>query len=137
MLGVQLTGVLATFSSVYDNFAITFSAYRLIGLWKSRIPNLLANRLFLNLRSYQNPRYRLSSNDSTLPAPSFAQNRPNRFLGNIGEPLDYDQWDDFLEDEGVHDEAAGSPAELQGTQDPSMTLVPVVSAPFPLMRRLA
>ncbi|EIM79964.1 uncharacterized protein STEHIDRAFT_116161 [Stereum hirsutum FP-91666 SS1] len=99
---------------------------RIHGTIFKRIPNLLANRLFLNLRTHQNPRYGLSSNDPTLPAPSLAQNRPNRFLGNIGEPLDYDQWDDFLDDEDVHDEAAGNNTDSNRAQDPLMTFVPVV-----------
>ncbi|EIM81009.1 uncharacterized protein STEHIDRAFT_162016 [Stereum hirsutum FP-91666 SS1] len=92
----------------------------------SVIPNVLVNRLFLNLRSYQNPSYGLSSSDTTLPAPVFAQNRPNRFLGNIGEPLDYGQWDDVLDEEGVDDGAAENKPELNDIRDPLTTLVPVV-----------
>lgn len=98
-----------------------------MGLRKCRIPNALVNRLFLNLRSYQNPSYGLSSSDTTLPAPVFAQNRPNRFLGNIGEPLDYGQWDDVLDEEGVDDGAAENKRELNDIRDPLTTLVPVVS----------
>lgn len=97
-------------------------------LLEYRLPNLLVNHLFLNLRSFQNPSYGLSSNDKSLPAPSFAQNRPNRLLGNIGEPLDFDQWDNFLDGEGNDEAAAGNDAELSGIRDPLTTLVPVVSS---------
>lgn len=93
----------------------------------NRLPNLLVNHLFLNLRSFQNPRYGLSSNSASLPAPFFAQNRPHRLLGNIGEPLDYDQWDEFLDDNDDENGAARNDSELSGIRDPLTTLVPVVS----------
>lgn len=53
------------------------------------MPNLLINRFMLNLRSYQNG----VASSATVDGP-FAENRleiryaQNRFLGNIGEPLD-------------------------------------------------
>lgn len=100
----------------------------------NRLPNLLVNRLFLNLRSFQNPRHGLSSDNKPLPSSSFAQNRPNRFLGNIGESLDYDQLDDFLdeiESEGPDGGAAGDGSVINGVRDPLTTLVPVVSTTLP------
>lgn len=103
------------------------SGWNLIEWKRNRFPNILVSRLFLNLRSFQNPRYGLSSNDVQLPTPSFAQNRPNGFLGNIGEPLDYDQWDDFLDEEGINEGDVESNSELKRVRDPLMTLVPVVS----------
>lgn len=60
----------------------------------------------------------------------FAENRSrNRFLGNIGAPLDYDQWDDVdeLENE-VEQVDANIGQEIPDRVDPLTTLVPVVSS---------
>ncbi|EIM89204.1 uncharacterized protein STEHIDRAFT_154884 [Stereum hirsutum FP-91666 SS1] len=64
------------------------------------LPNLFVNRLVLNLRLYSQQQE--SSESSSLPGIAFVQ---NRFLGNIGAPLDHDQWDSILDD--VFEDAAG------------------------------
>lgn len=64
--------------------------------------------------------------------PSFAQNRPNRFLGNIGEPIDYDQWNDDFEDAELDGGAVRNDTNISRVPDPLTTLVPVVSAQFQL-----
>ncbi|EIM81001.1 uncharacterized protein STEHIDRAFT_162007 [Stereum hirsutum FP-91666 SS1] len=92
----------------------------------SVVPNILVHRLFLNLRSFRNPGYGLSSSDTPLPVPSFAQNRPNRFLGNIGEPIDYDQWNDDFEDAELDGGAVRNDTNISRVRDPLTTLVPVV-----------
>lgn len=63
----------------------------------------MISRLVLNLRTFDT-----SDSESTisgrraLDAPAFAH---NRMLGNIGAPLDSDQWDaELFDDDVVHDE---------------------------------
>ena len=99
----------------------------ILSLYGDRLPNIMVNRLFLNLRSFDRSRHGLSSNTTSLPEPAFAHDRPNRILGNIGEPVDYDQWDDFMDE--LHEESEGGEelTELSGVRDPETTLVPVVS----------
>lgn len=41
--------------------------------------------------------------------------------------MDYDQWDEFLDDEGVDHGAVVNDSEFNGIRDPLTTLVPVVS----------
>ncbi|EIM81702.1 uncharacterized protein STEHIDRAFT_115077 [Stereum hirsutum FP-91666 SS1] len=63
-------------------------------------PNLLINRLVLNLRMYQRPRYGLNTTTKQHSNLAFAT---NRILGNIGAPLDPDQWDEDYDIEGTFD----------------------------------
>lgn len=53
-----------------------------------RIPNILANRLVLNLKTYDQPQL-WEQSDQRLTAMSFSS---SRMLGNIGAPLDMGQW---------------------------------------------
>lgn len=108
-----------------------------------RLPNLLVNRLFLNLRSFnRNNELRQSS---ALPEPVFDR---NRVLGDVGAPLDHGWWDSTLDPEidsatgdGRTDgaEAASLSGNIEGNsaapalttavraRDATSTLVPVVS----------
>lgn len=97
-----------------------------------RLPSLLVNRLVLNLKTFDTSQPGDTSDTEHLHSsePVFAQ---NRFLGNIGAPLDHSQWDT---DEGDHGElveesfegAEDSDREKRtGPKDQGSTLVPVVS----------
>lgn len=89
-----------------------------------RLPNLLINRLYLNLRTWNLPLTSVS-NHSGLGEPAFAQ---NRFLGNIGEPLDPDWWNTQFDD-GDDTGSDGNMADASETTDigdRNTTLVPVV-----------
>lgn len=89
-----------------------------------RLPNLLINRLYLNLRTWNLPPASVS-NHSGLGEPAFAQ---NRFLGSIGEPLDPDWWNTQFDD-GDDTGPDGSMADASETTDigdRNTTLVPVV-----------
>lgn len=93
-----------------------------------RLPNMLANRMFLNLRSFQDHTNGLSTNTAPLPEPIFAHSRSNRFLGNIGEPLDYDHWDNDLDSIVEVDGGSADNETHNPVQDPMTTShVPVVS----------
>lgn len=85
-----------------------------------RLPNLLVNRLYLNLRATNPPRS-VSENDD-VPGLDFAQ---NSFLGNIGAPLDHDWWDRSLDYEEC-DVLVEEKSEIQMTGVGATTLVPVV-----------
>lgn len=81
------------------------------------MPNILVNRLFLNLKTFDDPKEGLST--SSLPPPVFAQ---DRWLGNIGAPLDSHQWE--------HDEDREGPSETImsiGGAEGLTTFIPVVS----------
>lgn len=62
-----------------------------------------------------------------MPEPAFAQ---NRFLGNIGAPLDPDWWNtQFDDDEGDDDELTDQNGSVTPTVNNGVTtLVPVVSS---------
>lgn len=78
-----------------------------------RFPNLLINRLVLNLRTFQRPRYgRKTTTPKLLDDLAFAT---NRVLGNIGAPLDPDQWDEeYIEDnEDLESEVLGEVTDQQ------------------------
>lgn len=82
------------------------------------MPNLLINRLVLNLRNYSTPLHRgIITEPNDLPDMMF-QSRSNRVLGNIAAPLDHGQWKDtfgWLETE-ESDGGSGDPEEpLDGT----------------------
>lgn len=55
-----------------------------------------------------------------IPEPAFGQ---NRFLGNIGAPVDHDWWNTQFEGEGAVDDEVITPAGSNGIT----TLIPVVS----------
>lgn len=85
-------------------------------------PNLLVNRLVLNLRLFNQAPDAPSTRQ--LPDPAFAQ---NRVLGNIGAPVDPYQWYSmFDEDEEAEDVIEEGNAE-GGAADELDTIVPVVS----------
>ncbi|KAF9066377.1 hypothetical protein BDP27DRAFT_1268649 [Rhodocollybia butyracea] len=96
------------------------------------LPNLLINRFVLNLRAYSctvqySGKGPSETSVSTLSAPNFAE---NRFIGNMGAPLDPDQWDEMDElsisqDEQV-DSARDGGWEILDRADPLTTLVPVI-----------
>ncbi|KAE9391803.1 hypothetical protein BT96DRAFT_945092 [Gymnopus androsaceus JB14] len=94
------------------------------------LPNLLINRFVLNLRAFSDSTVQHSGKGpsnttvNTLSVPNFAE---NRFIGNMGAPLDLNQWDDLWDDVNeVEDEGGESSwATLKGA-DPLTTLVPVV-----------
>lgn len=84
------------------------------------MPNILVNRLFLNLKTFDDPDEGLST--SSLPPPVFAQ---DRWLGNIGAPLDSQQWEHNEDLEGE-----GGPSDTVmsiGVADALTTFIPVVS----------
>lgn len=76
------------------------------------MPNLLINRLVLNLRNYSTPLHRgIITEPNDLPDMMF-QSRSNRVLGNIAAPLDHGQWKDtfgWVEEES--DGGSGDPEE--------------------------
>lgn len=95
-----------------------------------RLPNLLVNRLFLNLRSF-NPNS--TSAYSTTSSLVFAR---DRFLGNIGAPLN--PWRSFLKDSDYRPDEEGESSGLQvdgitvgmRAGGDNTTLIPVVSRLF-------
>lgn len=94
----------------------------------TRLPNLLVNRLYLNLRVMALPHPLETSKDIDITEPNFAQ---NQFLGNIGAPLEPNWWStQFDEDEELQEESLDGHAEsvVSGSRDGITTLVPVVSA---------
>jgi hypothetical protein len=114
---------------------LLFQADLLITLIKKLLPsltNIIINHLVLSLRAFSNHTVqcsgRVPSNTTTpsLGALDFAE---NRFLGNIGAPLDYNQWDDADEIENEVEQGIGDIEwEIPATMvDPLTTLVPVVS----------
>ncbi|KAF9064634.1 hypothetical protein BDP27DRAFT_1367049 [Rhodocollybia butyracea] len=91
------------------------------------LSNILINRFVLNLRAFSNQTVQHSGKapfDTTAPPLSTIDFAENRFLGNIGAPLDYNQWDnaDELEneDEDIEWEI------VDNMVDPLTTLVPVI-----------
>lgn len=96
------------------------------------MPNLLVNRLYLNLRMMNVPPTPTNSKNNNLREPEAVR---NRVLGNIGAPLDPDWWNtQFDEDEELNDDGLGEEADRMGTHagDGTTTLVPVVSRPSPI-----
>lgn len=102
------------------------------------LPNIMISRLVINLRTFDTSNHETTkSARSDLSAPAFVQ---NRVLGNIGAPLESDQWDAELFDEDAVD--------LENTDDqrvyrddyvnteggrPTETMVPVVCLSDSLM----
>ncbi|KAF9064642.1 hypothetical protein BDP27DRAFT_1367057 [Rhodocollybia butyracea] len=80
---------------------------------------------FFNVHTVQHSGQALANTTTPFSALNFAE---NRFLGNIGAPLDYNQWDDVdeleneAELEGDGDIGQGIPDRV----DPLITLVPVI-----------
>ncbi|EIM86080.1 uncharacterized protein STEHIDRAFT_111622 [Stereum hirsutum FP-91666 SS1] len=88
-------------------------------------PNLLINRLYLNLRAINHQSDTVTPEHNGMPEMAFAQ---DRFLGNIGAPLDPDWWNaQFDDDEGDGDELAIQDGSITPTGNNGVTtLVPVV-----------
>ncbi|EIM82967.1 uncharacterized protein STEHIDRAFT_160579 [Stereum hirsutum FP-91666 SS1] len=92
------------------------------------LPNLLANRLYLNLRVLADPGSTMTSGHKDMPEPAFAH---NRFLGNIGAPLDPNWWETRFEDDYADHSTT---SRLSGQDGPMVspegngqtTLIPVV-----------
>lgn len=85
------------------------------------LPNLLINRLVLNLRLFNEAPNAPSSGH--LPDLDFAQ---NRILGNIGAPLDHSQWDSLMDEEVEGEQDAGQDDIDNITGNEVNTMVPVV-----------
>lgn len=84
------------------------------------MPNILVSRLFLNLKTFDEPKDGFTT--SSLPSPVFAQ---DRWLGNIGAPLNSGSWD---REEGSNGEVGPMDAVTASIgADALTTLVPVVS----------
>ncbi|EIM91912.1 uncharacterized protein STEHIDRAFT_151266 [Stereum hirsutum FP-91666 SS1] len=84
-------------------------------------------RLCLNLRALNRPRTTVHRIDDGMPDQAFAH---NRFLGNIGAPLDPDWWNEQLDDDEPQVDTISS-INLQNSMEPAggggiVTLVPVV-----------
>lgn len=95
-----------------------------------RLPNLLVNRLYLNLRVSYLPRSAVSNNDDAImPEPAFAR---NRFLGNIGAPLDPDWWNTRFDEDDLefsNEVAEANPENSVASAElgnGATTLIPVV-----------
>ncbi|KAF9078257.1 hypothetical protein BDP27DRAFT_1207250, partial [Rhodocollybia butyracea] len=109
------------------------TASTVINSFLTSLENILINRFVLNLRAFSNRTIQHSvkaPSNTTAPPLSVLDFAENRFLGNIGAPLDYNQWDDVdeLEDEV---EQGDENIELEipdNTVNPLTTLVPVVSS---------
>lgn len=86
------------------------------------LPNLLINRLVLNLHLYNEAPDAPSTRH--LPEPAFAQ---NRVLGNIGAPLDHSQWDSLFDDVDEEEEVVQEEDIEAGARNELDTMVPVVS----------
>ncbi|KAF9072031.1 hypothetical protein BDP27DRAFT_1401030 [Rhodocollybia butyracea] len=90
---------------------------------------ILIHHLFFNLRAFSDHTVQYSgkapsnTTASPLSALDFAE---NRFLGNIGAPLDYNQWDNVDELENTGDGSISEWEILDNTVDPLTTLVPVI-----------
>lgn len=84
---------------------------------------MFVNMLVLNLRSPHSHRGN-SRTRTILPERKYAQ---NRFLGNIGAPVESEQWD---EDFSTAEEEINNDVNMDGSvceQNPAMTMIPVVS----------
>ncbi|KAF9066216.1 hypothetical protein BDP27DRAFT_1365829 [Rhodocollybia butyracea] len=101
----------------------------------SVLANILIIHFVLNLRAFSNRTIQHSSegpSNAIAPPLSTLDFAENRFLGNIGAPLDYNQWDnvDEIETEvkrGVYMSVADIELEIpDNTVDPLNTLVPVI-----------
>ncbi|KAF9061706.1 hypothetical protein BDP27DRAFT_1428694 [Rhodocollybia butyracea] len=94
----------------------------------SILPNILINRFVLNLWVFSNRAiqdYGLDPSDTTSPPLSRLDFAENQWLGNIGAPLDPDQWDEVDEPENQ----AENRLEQGGWElavGPLTTLVPVI-----------
>ncbi|KAF9064219.1 hypothetical protein BDP27DRAFT_1426068 [Rhodocollybia butyracea] len=96
------------------------------------LPGLLLNRFVLNLRTFSNlhaVQYSGQGHSKTTPlsARHFAD---NRWIGNIGAPLDPNQWDEVDKQE-TSDGVDQGDGEIEGkflhvVVDPLSTLVPVI-----------
>lgn len=93
-----------------------------------RLPNLLVNRLYLNLRRMSQEQLSTTSKSSIgISEPKFAQ---NRFIGNIGAPLDPIWWENqFDEDDDPNDTSpvGQEVSTLAPGGSELATFVPVVS----------
>jgi len=94
------------------------------------LPNLLINRFVLDLRAFsgrtvQHSGKRPSSTImvTALSAPNFAE---NRLIGNMGAPLDPDQWDEAHVFECVSEIKHKYDWDGDRVVDPLTTLVPVI-----------
>lgn len=78
------------------------------------IPNMLVNRLVLNLRTYDSEESFVRPHLSTMIFSNISTESQSRVLGNIGAQLDHEQWShgpgEFV------DEPSDFGAHLQGTQ---------------------
>lgn len=99
-----------------------------------RLPSLLANRLFLNLKSYGKPEPGLSTVSRSIPGLAFAgqQQQHDRFLGNIGAPLrtwfDDDDDDEVELDESPADGISKEAPCDEETGGREVEMVPVVGS---------
>lgn len=64
-----------------------------------RIPNLLINRLVLNLRSISSSDSNISSSNYSTSASSELAFAHGYWLGNIGAPLEQTRWDSYLDED--------------------------------------
>lgn len=110
---IQLSGLELSYGTVIQAFFVLLVAHlvlhwnhcRLLSAYS--IPNILVNRLFLNLRTFDasGPEKGHTDRRGKVTELAFAQ---NRFLGTIGAPLDHDQWDNTALSSGVHDDEVTS-----------------------------
>lgn len=97
---------LCTFSAIQPQMTRSSIGYH------HRLPNMLVNRLVLNLRQFGHAELgHPTSETEELPSIAFEH---NRVLGNIGEPLDPGQWDLEHDRDGFEEDGCG------GTMDTDM-----------------
>lgn len=106
----------------------------LLRLLYFRLPSILANRLFLNLKSYTKPEPGLTTVSRSIPGLAFAgqqRQQHDRFLGNIGAPLRTwfdDEDDDEIElEESAADETIEAALCDEETGGREVEMVPVVN----------
>ncbi|KAF9065651.1 hypothetical protein BDP27DRAFT_1424633 [Rhodocollybia butyracea] len=89
---------------------------------------ILIHHLVLNLRAFASHTVQHSGkapSNTTAPPLSTLDFAENRFLGNIGAPLDYNQWDN-IDELKIREEENIEWKMPDKTVDPLTTLVPVI-----------
>ncbi|EIM92494.1 uncharacterized protein STEHIDRAFT_136359 [Stereum hirsutum FP-91666 SS1] len=133
----SLTGLLLRDGTLYffvvftiaaANFALGLTSVLNVSETQTLLSELLQSYLavlYLNLRAMSRQNDTVTYKYNGMPEPAFAQ---NRFLGNIGAPLDPDWWNtQFDDDEGDDDELTDQNGSVTPTVNNGVTtLVPVV-----------
>ncbi|KAF9060713.1 hypothetical protein BDP27DRAFT_1370308 [Rhodocollybia butyracea] len=116
-------------ASIFPAMSQSFSqAFVFVDSFLSVLSNLLINHFVLNLRVFSDRTVQHAPSNATAPPLSMLDFAENRFLGNIGAPLDHTQWEnvDELENEVEQEHGDIEWRVSDNAVDPLTTLVPVI-----------